>query len=118
MHIMPFIYQGEDEHGIIWFIDRKDEKSFVMLACSRQAPFSAGVAPDGDDARQVYPLFDEVPNAAIVDVTEMEPGLQRFDSTEFLSNAARAARRHEEVTMDPSTAQEWGLQEGVAEAGG
>jgi hypothetical protein len=106
---MPLVYAGVDEHGVIWIIDRKDEKTFVMLACSRGAPFSSGVAPDGEDADSVYPLFDEVPSA-IVDVTALPPGYQRFDSQEFVPRAAQAARQHEPVTLDEYTAEDWGLQ--------
>ena len=107
---MPLVYAGPDEHGIIWIIDQKPDKTIVMLACSPQSPRAGGVAPDGESADddQIYPLFEATSRATVLDVTELSPGLQRFESDTFLDRAASYARNHEQVRLDLGSAQEWG----------
>jgi hypothetical protein len=106
---MALIWLGQDGNGVIWIKDEKPDKTFVMLACSVQSPFAAGVAPDASDDGDVYPLFRETPVATILDLTALPPGPQRFESAIFLERAADASRRHEIVTLDPGTVHSWGL---------
>jgi hypothetical protein len=107
---MPLFVAGEDEQGIVWIIDRKADKTMVMLACSPQAPESAGVAPDGEQAEDIYPLLSDSDNVAILDVTEVESGLQRFQSARIIRRLLGAASRRQSVTLTRSDLAEWGLQ--------
>jgi hypothetical protein len=113
---MALIFQGADEHGVIWIVDRKDDKTFVMLACSAQTPLAAGPPPDAETSDDIYPLFNETPNATVVDVSDVPPGLQRFESDVFLARAAEAAGRHEQVFLDRNAVAEWGYLPGPGTA--
>jgi hypothetical protein len=117
--LMPLVYAGPDDHGVIWIIDQKRDKTIVMLACSPQSPVSGGVVPDGesDDDEDLYPLYEEEHNAVVLDVTALEPGPQRFESGTFLTRAADYGRHHAKETLDPSSAQYWGMIDADEERG-
>lgn len=109
---MPLVYAGPDadEYGMIWIIDQKPDKTIVMLACSPRSPRAGGVMPDGEstDDDQIYPLFERTPQATVLDVTDLSPGPQRFESKKFLDRAALHASDHQQVRLDKGKALEFG----------
>ena len=107
---MPLQILGPDGHGIIWIVDQKPDKTIVMLACSPQSPRAGGVVPDGESADddEIFPLFEATLQATVLDVTNLPPGPQRFESNRFLDRAALYANHHEQVRLSEDSARQFG----------